>query len=237
MKGIKDGNEGAVQQLIDGLQNGDEHSVTTALKELGLESNSDLYQQVGEMARSLHESLAEFQSSLSPESITMESTNIPDAASKLEEVIAMTFQSANTVLSMSENEEKLFQEMEQELEEVKGVLDAEATIPLKVMTVFNDYYAKEKALIANCRECNQQILISQNFQDLSGQSIRKVIKLVTGLEEKLISLLRLFREPKDGETTIHELHGEDACSKADQSSGDGRLQQDDADSILKDLGF
>ncbi|MCB0329599.1 MAG: protein phosphatase CheZ [Bdellovibrionales bacterium] len=224
----KNTTEKAVQDLLDALGSGDQKRIHKALEALGLEANSGLYHRVGEMARSLHDSLKDFQKSLSPGSVTMHSTNLPDATSKLEAVIDMTFQAAETVLSMSEQEDESLKKAERALENIKTKMDGEPTIPKKLRDAFNSFYTEEKRCLEHCKDCNQKILISQNFQDLSGQSIKKVIKLVTELEENLINLLKLFG---DEETQVTEL-----SSLTEETSGDA-LGQDDADQILKNLGF
>lgn len=79
------------------------------------------------------------------------------------------------------------------------------------------------------------IMMSQDFQDLSGQVIKKVIDIISRTELQLVQLLvdsapHIEKGPEDaftGET--HQLQGPQAASAA--------LAQDDVDNLLASLGF
>jgi chemotaxis protein CheZ len=79
------------------------------------------------------------------------------------------------------------------------------------------------------------IMMSQDFQDLSGQVIKKVIDIITRTEIQLVQLL-LDSAPGQanpsevaftGET--HQLHGPQTAETA--------LKQDDVDDLLASMGF
>ena len=79
------------------------------------------------------------------------------------------------------------------------------------------------------RHRHSDILVSQNFQDLSGQTLKKVIKLVQELESNMVELLALF-----GATEATEVV---EISESEEEPSKGSLDQDDADAVLKELGF
>lgn len=83
--------------------------------------------------------------------------------------------------------------------------------------------------------------MAQGFQDLTGQIIRKVIALVSDLEEKLVELLRISGRPQDEqqaeekpEAKTPSAHGP-AVPGVDK--GDLVAGQDDVDDLLSSLGF
>ncbi len=80
-----------------------------------------------------------------------------------------------------------------------------------------------------------EILIAQDFQDLTGQIIRQVIRLVHDVEGKLVQLVRLSgtKPPKKTEKK-HDLEGP-VVPGIDQ--GDVVESQDDVDELLSGLGF
>ena len=91
------------------------------------------------------------------------------------------------------------------------------------------------------RESFSHILMAQDFQDLTGQVIRRVINLVQEMEGNLIDLVRMsgLRMKKD---PLVEKVGFD--SKADgprvpgcDSHKDRLSSQDDVDELLSSLGF
>ena len=86
--------------------------------------------------------------------------------------------------------------------------------------------------------------MAQGFQDLTGQSLRRVIELVREVEDSLIGLLTAF-----GQTNLQQEERPAAAKKAkaaheaegpiiDAGSRDDVVQgQDDVDDLLSSLGF
>jgi chemotaxis protein CheZ len=81
------------------------------------------------------------------------------------------------------------------------------------------------------------IMMAQDFQDLSGQVIKKVIDIITKTELQLVQLLvesapaKEQDKPADQPTTVdtHVLEGPQTAATA--------LKQDDVDDLLASLGF
>lgn len=88
------------------------------------------------------------------------------------------------------------------------------------------------------------VLMAQDYQDLTGQILRRVIELVREVEESLIGLLTAFGQssmmvsaeakPAKSKPKAHEAEGPiiDAAERDDVVSG-----QDDVDDLLSSLGF
>lgn len=80
--------------------------------------------------------------------------------------------------------------------------------------------------------------MAQDFQDLTGQIIRKVIDLVHDVEEKLVKLVRITGNKIEEETIVKEGREKLAgpavpgLDQGDQVSG-----QDEVDDLLSSLGF
>ena len=86
-----------------------------------------------------------------------------------------------------------------------------------------------------------EVLMAQDFQDITGQVIRRVIQLVEDVEKNLIELLKLFgddakkvakQEPKAADKNQAEGPIIDADKRDDVVHG-----QDDVDDLLSSLGF
>ena len=89
------------------------------------------------------------------------------------------------------------------------------------------------------RELLNQILLAQDFQDLTGQMIRRVIDLVREVENSLVSMLTVFGEqPSNAEQNSPSLDVEaegpivNAEKRQDVMTG-----QDEVDDLLSSLGF
>ena len=82
--------------------------------------------------------------------------------------------------------------------------------------------------------------MAQDFQDLTGQMIRKVIKLVQEVETKLIEMLTMFGEGvSDNSARSPPVSGIEAEGPImnPQTRSDVVNGQDDVDDLLSSLGF
>lgn len=224
----------AVEQLLDALGEGDVCTVEQALSTLGLRRDSALYERVGRMVRQLHDALTEFKANMDPGNVTMSTTSLPDATDKLESVIEMTHNAASTTLSLAERQQALIEEQLRELAHYRKILTPElcATNPWGAHAA--RFLEKQEQRAKEVHTLTNEVLMAQTYQDLSGQALRKVIRLVTGLEANLVQLIQLFgaHEPRSKETTIIE-----GVEPQPKPAKDDDLEQDEVDSILNNFGF
>ncbi|HKN19753.1 MAG TPA: protein phosphatase CheZ, partial [Dissulfurispiraceae bacterium] len=69
-----------------------------------------------------------------------------------------------------------------------------------------------------------EILTTQSFQDLTGQTIKKVIKLVGDVEEELVKLITTFGVKPE-------------LRAAENIVSPEKVSQEDVNELLKDFGF
>ena len=88
------------------------------------------------------------------------------------------------------------------------------------------------------------ILLAQDFQDLTGQVIQKVTKLVRDVEVNLVSLVVMAGKVDRITGTRHEIVEEeknDSLGHGPQMNAETRTDvvsnQDDVDDLLSSLGF
>ncbi|MGI9133345.1 MAG: protein phosphatase CheZ, partial [Rhodoferax sp.] len=79
------------------------------------------------------------------------------------------------------------------------------------------------------------IMMSQDFQDLSGQVIKKVIDIITRTEMQLVQLL-LDSAPDPAQNSVADFTGETHQLQGPQTA-DAALKQGDVDDLLASLGF
>lgn len=226
-----------VQELLHSLLAGEQHQVQECLVKLGAHSDSDLYKKVGEMTRSLHESLRDLRDTLDPSSITMVSTNIPDAADKLETVIQATHEAAHQTLEYAEQQGDLMQTSKKEIVQMQEYVTLHSEIPVPIKEKLQAHFSQQSGVIDEFQKMNLNLLMTQEYQDLTGQALRKVIKLVSHLEENLVTLVKIFggSGQKLGEVNSAEAASEKAEELVDDSKQ--KVDQDDVDSLLSSLGF
>ena len=84
------------------------------------------------------------------------------------------------------------------------------------------------------------ILMAQDYQDLTGQIIRRVIELVHEVEDRLVEILKAFGMEQDANTVIDDkkdaLKPEGPIINPEQRN-DVVESQDDVDDLLSSLGF
>ncbi|KAB7627163.1 protein phosphatase CheZ [Alkalilimnicola sp. S0819] len=235
--------------LIAALEAGEMKDAEGIVDELTQLRETELYKELGMLTRELHESIKSFREDTRLSS--MVSSEIPDARDRLNHVITMTDQAAHRTLTAIEESMPLvdeisgksrelneqwsrfrrrelsvdeFRELSRELEEYLGFVDA-----------------KSGALNSSLTEA----LMAQDYQDLTGQIIRRVINLVQEMESKLVQLVALAgkperagasEKPKAADTQEDRIKAEGPAipGKDDVGVVQG---QDEVDDLLSSLGF
>ena len=194
-----------------------------------------LLARVGHMTRSLHDSL----SGLDFDKLAARAAHdIPDARDRLDYVARMTEQAAQKVLDATEAASPLQDRIgggARSLAQQWRVLLAaghDAT-PLAGPTLaYLEQTANDSELT---RQQLTSIMMAQDFQDLTGQVIRKVTELAHGLEQQLVQLLvdyapgDLKRETNTGLLNGPQINPND--------SPDVVADQTQVDDLLESLGF
>lgn len=216
----------AVRELINGVADGNENRVFRSLdiiRDTSSKVQNDLFKEVGKLTRKLHNSIAGFQHDIGPQLAHMAATDVPEAANQLQHVIAMTDSAANTVLELAEYQTKL-------LNEQKDAIMQLSTPDIQI----------KPPQLAQISEYNQQltktttdIVMAQGFQDLSGQVLKRVITLISEVQDSLVDLVRMFGV---ADNAMNQEMPQSAVAKAAENQKSA-CNQDDIDSLLGSLGF
>ena len=210
----------AVEKILVGFGHGNLEEIRSGMNLLGQGPDmAKLQDKLGSLVQEFHSTITNVRLGLDPESISMSSTNIPDAAKKLEYVLNATNDATHQLLSIVERQEQYLNDADQAVVELKkdlanGVAATEA---------FQRYETGYQNWSSSFREALSEAVMTQEFQDLCGQALKKVLKLVAGLEGTLSNLLKHLRVEINPATT----------PPSDETS----LKQDSVDDLLKDLGF
>ena len=194
--------------------------------------------QLGRMTRTLHDTLREL--GLNKE-IEKAASSIPDAHDRLNYVATLTQQAAERVLNATEAAQPLVENMEVEAQRLSAQwqmlfdkkLDVADFKALSMQThAFLQLVPKQtKATNAYLLE----IMMAQDFQDLTGQVIKKIIEVTQQLERQLLSLL-LENVPQSSRAEAKPglLNGPVINP---QGRDDVVTSQDQVDDLLESLGF
>ncbi len=164
------------------------------------------------------------------------SQELPDACERLDYVKRMTDQAANKVLGIVESAQEDAQavrrqggELSESLQRLAAAPDLSVERARAMMRLCAAYAAGAAGFADRVKGLQTEIMMAQDFQDLSGQVINKVLGMLRPAEEPLQQLLAAHVLAEPGAIAEEQLAGVQTPDKA--------LQQDDVDDLLASLGF
>lgn len=199
--------------------------------------DSGLYKEIGALARGLHDSIMSFLNTLDPSLQEIVESTIPDSGNRLEHILAMTEKSALTTLDHVEAmQARLTNEMGHisRLREVLGGLKAIGDAAGKKLDQSALTLDAMEELIGGHRSDLDVILSAQDYQDLSGQIILKITKLLKDIEGKLVGLIKTFGVKPE---TLGQKKNEELYGPAHAAVENAVHSQDEVDSLLSEFGF
>jgi chemotaxis protein CheZ len=227
--------ESQAQTAVAGLAGGDEAA-------------ERIINRIGQLTRTLRESMRELGLDTQVEKAAVA---IPDARDRLKYVASMTEQAAERALNSIEIAKPLQEQLQRDAQALDQRwqqwfdsplgLDAARDIVKDTRTYLQELPAVTQATNTQLME----IMLAQDFQDLTGQVIKKIMEVVYNIEQQLLAVLLenisaerraeiqqvIHGAPTSGETLLNgpqvnpELHS-DVVS-----------DQDQVDDLLTSLGF
>ena len=197
-----------------------------------------LYQEIGSMARGLHNSLKEFAQNLDPALKDMVQEKLPDSGSRLEHIMKLTENAANITLDNVEKMQRDNQNDHQRLARLEQLVGQLKAIGDPAQQRLTDGTGLIEELRASAQKTHDRlitVLTAQDYQDLTGQVILKIIKLLNELEGKLVRVISTFGVKVEGKaepTLKDELYG-----PAHEGMANALNSQVDVDSLLAEFGF
>ncbi|MEL4386673.1 protein phosphatase CheZ [Shewanella xiamenensis] len=231
------------QRLVELLSANEQNQADDLLRELAAPLQRELFDEVGKLTRQLHSALMDFQ--IDNRLVELANTEIPDAKERLSYVIDMTEQAANKTMDAVEECLPLANALTANIQQVMPSWDKLmrreiALSDFKVLCHNVQHLMSRSELDSNrLRELLNQILMAQDFQDLTGQMIRRVIDLVMEVESNLVSMLTVFGEQPMIESLItqkNNIEAEGPIMNAELRQ-DVVTGQDEVDDLLSSLGF
>lgn len=206
-------------------------------------SKEEAFARLGSITREMHEAL----SVLGANQLHNVVEEIPNARDRLAYVGKMTEDAANKVLNLVEEAKPACDDLAKRGDELGAALTR-----LAQSADYSD--EKAKGLLVTCgkfahstaqfsskqAEVLSDIMMAQDFQDLSGQVIKKVIDIITRTEMQLVQLL-IDSSPEavvstKAAATEGTVSVDDHVLEGPQTA-DNALKQDDVDDLLASLGF
>lgn len=219
-----------------------EVAVTDTEEELSPEEEAAqkrMYERLGGIVRMLHDSLRELGYDRSLSDVA---SQITDAQSRLEHIAALTEQAANKVLNTVDTslpEQEALSASAKEMEErwtmlFEGKLGIEE---FKALAGDSKQFAAAVGAATDAEKARLlDIMMAQDFQDITGQLIKKIVSITSTAERELAQLLRDNAPPEVKAAMAAENHKPVELMQGPSAPGMA-MAQDDVDSLLADLGF
>jgi chemotaxis protein CheZ len=175
-----------VEALRGALAREDSHDFSVALAGFNAVHDSEILHAVRRVAGDLRAALEQFRED--SRLADLAERQVPDARVRLAHVLRLTDDAAHRTLDLVERSCPLAEEAARDATRLRGMRRrATDTLDVEVQS-FLDRTASHMAQV---RSNLSEVLMAQGYQDLSGQIIRGVIKLVEELEAALGILMRL----------------------------------------------
>ncbi|KAB8055684.1 protein phosphatase CheZ [Janthinobacterium rivuli] len=200
------------------------------------QSDKPMFERLGGIVRLLHDSLRELGYD---KALTEASSQIVDAQDRLEYVATLTEQAANKVLNTLDEGMPAQDVLSKKAKEMDGrwtdLFDGKLSLEeFKALAGDSRQFAQAVAEATEAEKARLlEIMMAQDFQDITGQLIKKVVNITKTVENELAQLLRdnapaEVRE-KLAQKPVPLMQGPSVPSVA--------LDQDNVDDLLADLGF
>lgn len=197
-----------------------------------------VFNRLGHLARQLHDSLR----GLGMDKLLEDSARqIPDARERLTYIARMTEQAASRVLNATDIAKPIQDDLIARSKALSQRWDGVYANQLGVeefRQLADDtrhYFSDAPGRLQLTNEQLMEIILAQDFQDLTGQVIKKIVELVQGLESQLVGvLLEAMPAERKAETPQGLLNGPviTATGRTDVVSN-----QTQVDDLLESLGF
>ncbi|MDR1063974.1 MAG: protein phosphatase CheZ [Azoarcus sp.] len=202
------------------------------------ESSTAVFHRIGKMTRKLHDALIELGLDGALKEVT---DTIPDARQRLAYVAQMTEQAASRVLNATDVAKPVADNLESCAEALRARWDQAFANQLTV-EAFKALAGETRTFLGavadGSRALNAQLLeimMAQDFQDLTGQVIKKVVEMAQSLETQLLEMLiEVAPENIRTEKASTLLNGPVVNA---QGRDDVVTSQGQVDDLLESLGF
>ena len=202
--------------------------------EISLADSADVHHKIGQLTRQLHDSLNELGYA---EKLRGSMGELPDAQSRLSYIARLTGEAAEKVLNRVEQAKAQHDFIAQETRRVVASLvkDPVAAVAKgEIMNFLTDVERVTKEADTHLTE----IMMAQDFHDLTGQVIARVVSLAATIEEQLVQLLIQTAPPSVQATHVEVVREHLAGPVVDpEHTPDIVTNQSQVDDLLASLGF
>jgi chemotaxis protein CheZ len=209
-------------------------------------SKEEAFARLGAITREMHEALT----ALGGNQLHNIVAEIPDARDRLAYVGKMTEDAANKVLTLVETAKPECDdlstrgiELGQSLARMAAADDLSVERARALLGVCGKFAERSAKFAEGQASVLSDIMMAQDFQDLSGQVIKKVIDIINRTEMQLVHLLLDSAPAEVSAAATSSVAAATVAATVDThvlegpQTADNALQQTDVDDLLASLGF
>jgi chemotaxis protein CheZ len=209
----------------------EEQDKLSSAQDPALTVSPEVFQQIGVITRNLHDTMRQL--GVMPQ-LQDATEGLPDARDRLAYIATKTAEAANKVLNSVDQAKVDHAYISAATNSIAAAIVADPVKAVASGAVLN--FVKEvEARTANIDNHLTDIMMAQDFHDLTGQVVAKVVSLAKNLEESLVKLLLSVVPPEQREKVDH------AVLQGPVVNPEGRTDvvsdQSEVDDLLASLGF
>ncbi len=241
---VKEGYLARLGELGSALEQNDHDRANQLIAELATLRESSLFQELGKLTREIHDSINAF--SEDDRVAELASEDIPDAKERLSFIVSKTDDAAHRTMSDAEQTVDIvntFNQQAGDLHQRWKKFKTQQMSKSDFLTLCEDidkFLGSIEGESIKVKEKMTDIMMAQDYQDLTGQMIKQVTNMVQEIEEKLVRLVAITGsrisevKEKDAEKDGTMVHGPQlpTADKAEVATN-----QDEVDDLLASLGF
>ena len=233
---------GRLRELAEVLESGDQGSINKLVGELTTLRESALYQELGKLTREIHDSIQAFGNDDRISELTTET--IPDAKERLSFIVTKTNEAAHKTIEGAEQTITLVGDLSGRASGLQARWQQfrRRELSKQDFIALNDDIDKFLASVET--ESSQingkmtDIMLAQDYQDITGQMIKQVVSMVQEVEEKLVRLVTISGVSRQIDES-KQRSAEKPVGPQLPSADDANIMssQGDVDDLLASLGF
>jgi chemotaxis protein CheZ len=236
-----------LQSLSEAFDSKDEAKISDIVAELTTLRESSLYQELGSLTREIHDSIRNFGNDERIAELATE--DIPDAKERLNFIVTKTDEAAHRTMTAAEETMEVMDNFSGKANSMRErwiqfrnrELSKDEFIQLSdEITQFFEAFEQESATVNSKMT---EIMLAQDYQDITGQMIKQVVTMVQEVEEKLVRLVAISGLGDVSPAEKKEVSKVSDCEKAEGPqlpTADKEVvatSQGDVDDLLASLGF
>jgi len=196
-----------------------------------LQVSPEVYQQIGTITRLLHDTMQQL--GVMPK-LQIATDGLPDARSRLSYIATKTAEAANKVLNSVDQAKLEHAAISKATREIALAIVGDPVKAVASGAVLN-FVQDVESRTARIDSHLTDIMMSQDFHDLTGQVVAKVVNLANDLEDSLVKLLVQVVPPDQREKVDPSVLNGPVVNPA--SRADVVANQGEVDDLLASLGF